>query len=59
MKNKQVQKLYNSLANSMLGYRVNGNPVQRKMELLNIAKYLLTSVKYSVRDIKLTKTIEK
>lgn len=35
-----IEHIYNQLNRSMLGYRVNGNPDQRRFELLNMAKYI-------------------
>lgn len=36
----EVEKLYQLLENSLVGYEVNGNPKQRKYFLYNIAVYM-------------------
>ena len=45
-----LDHLYNELDKSMIGYLVNGNPVQRRFTLLNIANYTYMKMSESDRE---------
>ena len=45
MGKKTVKWFYEQLKNSMVGYEVNGNPMQRKFTLYNIANTLYKEYK--------------
>lgn len=53
MKKKTVQDFYRLLKNSMIGYEVNGNPMQRKFTLYNIAGMLFKKQKEKNKDNKI------
>jgi len=50
MNKHRFESLYKELENSMIGYEVNGNPMQRTYTLRNIAYYLLKKHTTSIEN---------